>query len=83
LGITVKTQESRILKVTNKKTLNNPSVKRAMNTSIRELTTQILSSRTISQIDRENMSALLRREDLDDTDRTLIERVFTAFVTVC
>lgn len=47
-----------------------------MNTSIRELTTQILSSRTISQIDRENMSALLRRQDLDDTDRTLIERVF-------
>ena len=47
-----------------------------MNTRIRELTTQILSSRTISQIDRENMSALLRREDLNETDRTLIERIF-------
>ncbi|MBP0016344.1 MAG: hypothetical protein J7647_02155 [Cyanobacteria bacterium SBLK] len=47
-----------------------------MNTNIRELTAQILSSRTISQIDRENMSALLRRQDLDDSDRTLIERVF-------
>ncbi|MEA5468876.1 hypothetical protein [Spirulina sp. 06S082] len=47
-----------------------------MNTRIRELTTQILSSRTISQIDRENMSALLRREDLNENDRTLIERIF-------
>ncbi|WP_204102132.1 MULTISPECIES: hypothetical protein [Spirulina sp. CCY15215] len=47
-----------------------------MNTRIRELTTQILSSRTISQIDCENMSALLRREDLNETDRTLIERIF-------
>ncbi|MCW6038459.1 hypothetical protein K4A83_19595 [Spirulina subsalsa FACHB-351] len=47
-----------------------------MTVNIRERTAQILSSRTISRFDQQLMSAMLGQRDLNDQDRTLIERVF-------
>ncbi|MGD2180130.1 hypothetical protein [Lusitaniella coriacea] len=41
-----------------------------------DLIGQILSSREISRIEQQMMSALLGKEDLDEQERALIERIF-------
>lgn len=47
-----------------------------MKIDIRELAAQILASRTISSLEQQLMTALLGQGDLNDQERTLIERVF-------
>lgn len=41
-----------------------------------DLIGQILSSREISRIEQQMMSTLLGKEDLDEQERALIERIF-------
>ena len=45
-------------------------------TDLQELVTQVLSSRRISVVDQQLMSSLLAQDNLNDEERTLIERVF-------
>ncbi|MDB9315058.1 hypothetical protein PN462_18230 [Spirulina sp. CS-785/01] len=47
-----------------------------MNTNVKEMTANVLSSRSISRLEQQIMIALLGQEDLDEQDRTLIQRVF-------
>ncbi|NJL00076.1 MAG: hypothetical protein HC838_09430 [Spirulinaceae cyanobacterium RM2_2_10] len=47
-----------------------------MRIDINELAGQILASRTISRLEQQLMATLLGQEELDDQERTLIERVF-------
>ncbi|NEO25339.1 MAG: hypothetical protein F6K03_00145 [Kamptonema sp. SIO4C4] len=47
-----------------------------MNANVKEMTANVLSSRKISRVEQQIMTALLGQEDLDEQDRTLIERIF-------
>lgn len=47
-----------------------------MTMDLQELVAKVLSSRRISVVDQQLMSSLLDQDNLDDEDRTLIERVF-------
>ncbi|MFW6358811.1 MAG: hypothetical protein ACOC0N_06315 [Chroococcales cyanobacterium] len=44
--------------------------------NIEELTTQILSSRSISRLEQQFISVILSQEELNEQERTLIERIF-------
>lgn len=48
----------------------------AMTMDLQELVAQVLSSRRISVVDQQLMSSLLDQDNLNDEERTLIERVF-------
>ncbi len=47
-----------------------------MTMDLQELVAQILSSRRISVVDQQLMSSLLDQDNLNDEERTLVERVF-------